>query len=274
MGIKRIKDEEILLDGGNVGEPTAGEMLMAMMDDEMVQIYAKAFGTLFALMVTSRFMIRRRLGGEHTVNLCNLDNVIALKEVMMTYLGAIILEPVFKLTAFDSYEGNEPEIIIFSFSLCAICWWIYLITDAFSSDDVMQRYEYHNAIRDQADKNPKAFKWLKYSNRPDIADDFFVDMALWFNLANIVVAWLPGVVNHHQVMHSYSILILWIILHHYVRKAVHFGNSYFVTLLSPSTALFPLEYCLPLMDVGNLEFVEDYRAYIEERTLVSLNIVS
>ena len=56
------------------------------------------------------------------------------------------------------------------------------------------------------------------------------------------------------------------------------ARSYFVTFLFPSTALMPMEYCLPLMDafdcVEDLEFVESYRDYVIERTGVELVIVS
>jgi hypothetical protein len=55
-------------------------------------------------------------------------------------------------------------------------------------------------------------------------------------------------------------------------------HSYLVTFLFPSTALMPLEYCLPLMDVADtvedLEFVENYRNFIIERTGVELIIES
>jgi hypothetical protein len=55
-------------------------------------------------------------------------------------------------------------------------------------------------------------------------------------------------------------------------------NSYFVTFLFPSTALMPLEYCLPLMDVSDtvedLDFLESYRAYVKERTGVEMIIES
>ena len=53
---------------------------------------------------------------------------------------------------------------------------------------------------------------------------------------------------------------------------------YFFTFLFPSTALMPLEYCLPLMDVA--DFVEDvgsvvsYREYIKKCTGVELIIRS
>jgi len=51
-----------------------------------------------------------------------------------------------------------------------------------------------------------------------------------------------------------------------------------MTFLFPSTALMPLEYCLPLMDtadvVEDLEFVETFREYLMERTGVELTILS
>jgi hypothetical protein len=57
-----------------------------------------------------------------------------------------------------------------------------------------------------------------------------------------------------------------------------FFRSYFVTFLFPSTALMPLEYCLPLMDVADtvedLDFLESYRAYVKERTGVEMIIES
>ena len=60
--------------------------------------------------------------------------------------------------------------------------------------------------------------------------------------------------------------------------AIRTTCSYFVTFLFPSTALMPLEYCLPLMDVADtvedLDFLESYRAYVKERTGVELIIES
>ena len=77
------------------------------------------------------------------------------------------------------------------------------------------------------------------------------DVALWFLLAAIVAAWLPGVVTHRDVLHAYAICFLWLIMHHQCRAATSWGANYVVSLLMPSVALMPLEYCLPLMDTGD-----------------------
>jgi hypothetical protein len=55
-------------------------------------------------------------------------------------------------------------------------------------------------------------------------------------------------------------------------------QSYFYTLLFPSAALMPMEYCFPLMDVADvvtdLDFVVSYRQFVLERTGVGLIIVT
>jgi hypothetical protein len=49
-------------------------------------------------------------------------------------------------------------------------------------------------------------------------------------------------------------------------------------MIFPSTALMPMEYCMPLMDtfdfVEDLEFVESYRDFVKERTGIELIIIS
>jgi hypothetical protein len=102
------------------------------------------------------------------------------------------------------------------------------------------------------------------------------DVALWFLLACIFAAWLPGIVTHRDVLHAYVIVFLWAIMHHSCRQATSWSAGYLSTFIFPSTALMPLEYCLPLMDVADfvedLEFVESYREFILERTGVELII--
>lgn len=55
-------------------------------------------------------------------------------------------------------------------------------------------------------------------------------------------------------------------------------SRYFVTMIFPSTALMPMEYCMPLMDtfdfVEDLELVARYRDFVMERTGVELAILS
>ena len=49
-----------------------------------------------------------------------------------------------------------------------------------------------------------------------------------------------------------------------------------VSLIMPSVALMPLEYCLPLMDTGDciedLESLENWRSFIKDRTGVEITI--
>ena len=56
------------------------------------------------------------------------------------------------------------------------------------------------------------------------------------------------------------------------------STRYFETFLFPSTALMPMEYCLPLMDtfdcVEDIEFVASYREFVAERTGIELIIMS
>ena len=40
-----------------------------------------------------------------------------------------------------------------------------------------------------------------------------------------------------QVMHSYAVVGLWLVLHHHARRATAWGASYPITLLSPSEVI-------------------------------------
>ena len=104
------------------------------------------------------------------------------------------------------------------------------------------------------------------------------DVSLWFMLACILAAWLPGAVTHRDALHAYVVVFLWTITHHACRQATCWGSGYLWTYLFPSSALMPLEYCLPLMDVADtvedLNFVESYRGWVKERTGVELIIRS
>ena len=97
-------------------------------------------------------------------------------------------------------------------------------------------------------------------------------------MACILTAWLPGPVSHRDVVHAYVVLFFWSIMHHTCRRATTWSTAYYSTFLFPSTALMPLEYCLPLMDVADtvedLAFLETYREFIVQRTGVELIIES
>lgn len=189
------------------------------------------------------------------------------------------------MLAIGGLEGSDTtHIVINLLSLFSICWWTYLITDAFAFEDVTQFFKYHTYLREEYDEDPKRYPWFRFKDRNEDAEVERLalsgmirkDVALWFLLACILAAWVPGLVTHRDVLHAYVIVILWIAMHHYCRQATAWTNNYFATLLFPSTALMPMEYCLPLMDVADtvedLEFVEKYREFIIERTGVELVI--
>lgn len=204
------------------------------------------------------------------------------KEVFLAYLNASILEPILAIGGLE--EADPTQIVISLLSLGSICWWIYLITDAFSFEDVTQFFKYHVDLREEYDEEPERYPWFRLKDRNKDAEVergalsgmIRKDVALWFMLACILAAWLPGIVNHRDVLHAYVIVCFWIVLHHYCRQATSWRTNYLVTLLFPSTALMPMEYCLPLMDVADtvedLAFVERYREFILERTGVEMII--
>lgn len=141
-------------------------------------------------------------------------------------------------------------------------------------------------LREEAEAEPKKYGWLRMrpkeedaaSERQTLGGSVRRDVALWFSMASICAAWLPGPVTHRDVMHAYAIVILWFVVHHSCRRATTWSAGYLVTFLFPSSALMPMEYCLPFMDtfdfVEDLESVERFREYVLERTGVQLIIVS
>lgn len=226
----------------------------------------------------------KNLQGERVITLSALNDVTMFKEVFLAYLNAAMLEPVLGIGGMEEFKAEEFVINILE--LGSICWWIWLVTDAFDFQDITQHFKYHIELKDENDKDTNRFPWLRLkaveddaqTERQSLVGSLRKDIALWFMFAAIAAAWLPGIVSHRDVMHAYFVVILWIVLHHGCRRATAWTSSYFVTFLFPSTALMPLEYCLPLMDVAdaveNLDFLVRYRAYVKERTGVEIIIES
>jgi hypothetical protein len=91
-------------------------------------------------------------------------------------------------------------------------------------------------LRDEAKGQPKILAWLKMrpkdedaaSERRTLAGSVRRDVALWFSIASIGAAWLPGPVKHRDVMHAYAIVCLWLVLHHLCRRATAWSTGYVV----------------------------------------------
>lgn len=222
------------------------------------------------------------LRGEHILNIKSLNDVNMYKEVFLAYLNAALLEPVLAIAGMEEVVGEK--LIISILTLVSICWWIWLVTDAFDCTDVMQHFKFHGDIAQEIQDSPEPLKWLRLVNKDNdgekrsLVGSLQRDVALWFMLSCIGAALIPGGVNHRDVMHAYVVVFLWIILHHSCRQATTWSGGYFITFIFPSAALMPLEYCLPIMDVSdcveNLEFLIKYREYVKRRTGVELIIES
>lgn len=243
--------------------------------------------TMLAIATAWRTLSPNRLDiltGEHVLNMSWLNDARLYQEVLLAYLNAAVLEPVLSIAGLQETAGEE--LIINIFMLIGICWWIWLITDAFDFDDVMQHFKFHVDIAQEVkeSEDPSKYSWLRLTNtdheseRRGLVGNLGKDIALWYMLSCIGAAWMPGIITHRDVTHAYVVVVLWIILHHSCYKATCWSSGYVYTLLFPSTALMPLEYCLPLMDVADsvedLEFLVKYREYLQKRTGAELIIES
>jgi len=176
----------------------------------------------------------KALSGEHVLDVSALNHANLYKEVFLAYLNAALLEPVLAIGGMEKVVGQECVISIFT--LGSICWWIYLISDAFDYDDVMQHFKYHVDLRKEIEqsKTPNKYHWMKFKSRDEDAQmeraslvgSLQRDVALWFMIACIGAAWLPGVVTHRDVLHAYVVVFLWAFLHHWCRKATTWSTGY------------------------------------------------
>lgn len=173
----------------------------------------------------------KTLQGEKVLNISALNDVNLLKEVFLAYLNAALLEPVLSI---GGMEDLQMDIFLINvMTLGSICWWIWLISDAFDFTDVMQHYKYHVDLKEDVDKDPKRYSWLRLkpvaddaqTERQSLVGSLRKDIALWFMFACIAAAWLPGIISHRDVMHAYFVVILWIVMHHGCHRATCWTSS-------------------------------------------------
>jgi hypothetical protein len=212
--------------------------------------------TLLALRIFGVAAGRTALKSKpHTLDMSRLNDCVLFKEVFLAYLNAALLEPVLAIAGMEHAEG--PQLWINVLTVGAIFWWIFLVTDAFDFADVAQQFRYHS-FRKEVEQDAKKYEWLTLPGKKDAAEEraglvgsVGRDVALWFCLLAILMAFVPGVVTHRDVLHAYAIVFLWAIMHHRCRQATVWGGNYVVTFMLPSSALMPLEYCLPLQETGD-----------------------
>ena len=184
-----------------------------------------------ALRLLSYTRVKASLEGEHHLSLHALNDAICHKEVFLAYLQAAILEPVLSVVGMEEVKGQE--LLINVFTLGSIFWWIWMVTDAFDYADIMQNFTYQVNLREEMEDSANSSKqrrkelsWLVLANRDEDAvverqtliGSLRRDVALWFMMACIIAAWMPGRVTHRDVMHAYVVIVLWAILHHHCRK--------------------------------------------------------
>lgn len=195
----------------------------------------------------------------------------------MGYLEAGLLEPLIAIGSTE--EGQHPELLLMNLlQLFSLCAWLYLLNDAFDTSDVSQAHAIRG-MRDEAEA--KGVKWLKLQPRAfkekvarhELAASTSRDFCLWFVLLCIGAA-CAGVVRHRDVIHSYALVLLWLVLHHRVYHGTQpwNGMGYVGSFFFPSAALMPMEYCLALTQQDSLEDLDGWRLFIKERTLVDLII--
>lgn len=167
-------------------------------------------------------------GRRHALNFAALNEAVLYKELFLAYLGAALIEPVLAIAGMEEAEG--ASLVINAVTLLAICWWMWIITDAFDFSDVMQAYKYRIDFGDKV--RGGGFDWIalgsddRAARRRGVAGDLQRNFMLWFMIASIIAAWIPGTIQHRDVMHAYVILLLWTLMHHTCRRATSWGRRY------------------------------------------------
>mmetsp|Transcript_1610 Transcript_1610/g.2534 ORF Transcript_1610/g.2534 Transcript_1610/m.2534 type:complete len:286 (+) Transcript_1610:129-986(+) len=236
-------------------------------------------GTLCVMryMVNSGIIQARR--GERLLNLRALNELTQVKDLFSTYVYCAVFQPIY---AIQGYNVTGAELFATITNQICVFAWIWILTDAFNLEEVKRYFKYFVQIRTEAKEDMKRFRWLRYSKTNEnsvfewrsLLGSIRVDCSLWIALMNILAAWLPGPITHRHVTHTYIILFFWAVTHHACYRATAWTSKYWVTFIFPSIALMPVEYCLPLMDtadtVEDLEFMEQYREFVIDRTGVEL----
>jgi hypothetical protein len=114
------------------------------------------------------------------------------KEVFLAYLNAAILEPV--LSMMEIQDMKDLHLFINLAELASLCWWIWLISDAFDFSDVMQVYKFHYEFRQdyEAGKSDK-FSFIRLQDtkksakteRTEFMGSLTRDVALWGMMSSV-----------------------------------------------------------------------------------------
>jgi len=212
---------------------------------------------------------------ERTLSMSGLNKAVIFKEVFLSYVSAIVLEPVINIVS--NPEMQVKSLIVNLLMILAIMWWVYILNDAFDCNDVTQDKKY-SKWRDVK----RDYDWFKLHEGPNVSTAKFMtsicyDIGLWFSLMCIASAFCFEEITHREVFHAWAMVLLWCIQHSLLQMATAWGAGFFVSFFVPSVSLMPIELCLPLQDVqdtiDSLEDVKEWRDFIERRVQVRLQIV-
>jgi hypothetical protein len=118
----------------------------SLLDGPEVQSQLAFFVVVVAMLLSLRLLTTTKgsstqtLSGQHVLNIHNLNDVVLIKEVFMAYLNAAILEPILSIGSLEAGQ-DRLKVITNLFELLSLCWWVWLVTDAFDCNDVMFQYK-------------------------------------------------------------------------------------------------------------------------------------
>jgi hypothetical protein len=119
---------------------------MNTLDDPEIHSQVAFFIVFLAMLLSLRLISTKgiqTLSGQHILNVHNLNDVILIKEVFLAYLNAAILEPILSIGGLETGEPSYAiKVVTNLFELLSLCWWVWLLTDAFDFNDVMFQYKY------------------------------------------------------------------------------------------------------------------------------------
>merc|ERR1711862_392175 len=91
-----------------------------------------------------------------------LNQACILKDLMMVYLTAAILDPVVNLV--DEHTNFLKDILPQIANLFGICWWIYLLIDAFEFSDLLQQFRFAD-FDEYITEHPEVKEWFLLPSR-------------------------------------------------------------------------------------------------------------
>lgn len=137
----RAKDFDVQSSNSSVNDMMSS--FTKELEEPEIQLQISCMALFIASIAFIRLLTGSRLkslNGDHVLDLSALNDACMYKEVFLAYLNAALLEPV--LTIGGMQEGMGQKLAINIFTLGSICWWIWMVTDAFDYTDICQSFKY------------------------------------------------------------------------------------------------------------------------------------